>query len=87
MEKYDEEVIKHVIKTIEECLNKKDLNIKLSSNLVDDLEVDSVDAICFIMDLEEIFNITIEDEVIESFTTVESIVSLIQEKNKLRSIK
>jgi len=80
MKKYDEEIIKNVIKTIKECLNKSELNITLSSNLLDDLKVDSIDAICFIMDLEEIYNITIEDEIIESFTTVESVVSLIQEK-------
>ncbi len=80
MKKYNEEIIKNVIDTIKECVNNNDLLIDISSNLRDDLNVDSVDAICFIMDLEEIYDITIDDDVIESLITVESIVALIEEK-------
>jgi len=82
MKKYDEKIIENVIATIKECLNKQDLHIELSSTLVEDLDVDSSDAICFVMELEEVYDIIIEDEVIETLTTVESIVSLIQERIK-----
>jgi len=82
LKSYDEEIIKNVINTIKECLNKQDLDIELSSTLAEDLDVDSSDAICFVMELEEVYDIVIEDEVIETLTTVESIVSLIQERTK-----
>lgn len=80
MQKYDEKIIENVFNTIRECLNIKDLHIELSSTLAEDLDVDSSDAICFIMELEEVYDIVIEDEIIETLTTVESIVNLIQEK-------
>lgn len=80
MKQYDEKIVKNVINTIRECLNKQDLHIELSSTLAEDLDVDSSDAICFVMELEELYDITIEDEIIETLTTVESIVSLVQEK-------
>jgi len=82
MKKYDEEIINNVINTIRECLNQQDLHIELSSTLVEDLDVDSSDAICFVMELEDVYDIIIEDEIIETLTTVESIVSLIEERIK-----
>ena len=82
MKSYDEEIIKNVIHTIKECLNNHEINIGLSSTLAEDLDVDSSDAICFVMELEEVYDIVIEDEIIETLTTVESIVSLIQERIK-----
>ena len=78
MSNYNEEIVKNVIETIKECLNKEDLEVSMSSNLREDLKIDSVDAICFIMDLEEIYNITIDDTEIETLTDVESIVRLIE---------
>lgn len=80
MKNFDEKIIENVFNTIKECLNEKDINIELVSLLADDLDMDSSDAICLIMELEDIYNIVIEDEIIESLTTVESIVNLIQEK-------
>ena len=80
MQKYDEKIIENVFNTIKECLNEKDINIELSSLLEDDLDMDSSDAICLVMELEELYDIVIEDEIIENLKTVESVVSLIQEK-------
>ncbi len=77
---YNEQIVENVIKTIKECLSDDELKIILSSRLVEDLNVDSVDAICFIMELETIYDIAIEDEKIETFTDVESIVKLLQEE-------
>jgi acyl carrier protein len=82
MKQYDAKIIENVYSTIRECLNKQDLHIELSSTLVEDLDVDSSDAICFVMELEDVYDIIIEDEIIETLTTVESIVSLIQERIK-----
>jgi len=79
---YDEEIIKNVFNTIKECLNNYKINIELSSKLAEDLDLDSSDSICFVMELEEVYNIVIDDKMIETLTTVESIVSLIEEKIK-----
>lgn len=78
--KYDEEIIKNVINTIKECLNEKDLDIELSSTLAEDLDIDSADGYCLIMELEEIYNVVIDDKLIETLTTVESVVNLIKER-------
>ena len=80
MEKYDKKVAENVMEMIRECLNNDTLKITLSSKLVEDLEVDSIDAICFIMELEGIYDVTIEDEKIETLTDVASIVKLLQEE-------
>ena len=77
---YDEKVIENVFNTIRECLNDYEIKIELSSRLAEDLDLDSSDSICFVMELEEVYDIVIEDEIIETLTTVESIVSLIQER-------
>ncbi len=53
-------------------------NIKLESNLVDDLGADSLDAVEIIMDLEDCFNITISDEETENIKTVGDLVSYIE---------
>ncbi len=82
MEIYDEKIVQDVIAGIRECINDRDLEVKLSSRLAEDLNVDSVDAICFIMELEDLYDVEIEDERIETFTDVASIVRLIQEVTK-----
>ena len=82
MKDFNEEVVKNVIYMIRECLNDNEIKIELSSRLVEDLNVDSVDAVCFIMELESLYDISIEDKYIENFTDVASIVRLIQEETK-----
>jgi len=82
MKNFNEEVVKNVIHMIRECLNDNEIKIELSSRLAEDLNVDSVDAVCFIMELESLYDISVEDESIENFTDVASIVQLIQEETK-----
>jgi len=77
MKEHDEKVIQSVYDTIRECLNEKDLHIELSSNLAD-LDIDSSDGYCLIMELEEIYGIVIDDKIIETFTTVESVVVYVE---------
>ncbi len=78
MKKYDEKIIENVFNTIRECLNEQDLHIELSSTLTD-LDIDSSDGYCLIMELEKIYGIVIDDKVIETFTTVESVVFYVEE--------
>jgi acyl carrier protein len=53
-------------------------SIELTSNLVDDLGADSLDAIDIVMTIEDQYSIEVPDEVIESMKTVEDIVSFIE---------
>ena len=77
-----EEIIDKIYELIRETLNSKDLEIDLNSNIIEDLEMDSVDGITLIMDLEELFGITIEDEEFANFTTVSYIVDYVENLNK-----
>jgi acyl carrier protein len=80
MNEYDEKIFENVSMTIRECVNDQDIHIELSSTLAEDLDIDSSDGYCLIMELEEIYNIVIDDKVIETLTTVESVVNLIKER-------
>lgn len=77
-----EEITIEVYNAIKETLNKQDVVLELSSHIVDDLEMDSVDGITLIMDLEEVWNIHIEDEEFGNFTTIESVVNYIDDALK-----
>lgn len=54
--------------------------IKLESNLNDDLGADSLDAVELIMALEDEFDMTIDDDVAQNIKTVADIVKLIEQK-------
>ncbi len=79
MKDYDEKVIQSVYAAIRECLNEKDLHIELSSTLAENLDIDSSDAYCLIMELEEVHGIVIDEKILEHFTTVESVVQHVEE--------
>ncbi|WP_459205985.1 acyl carrier protein [Pseudomonas sp. MLB6B] len=57
-------------------------DIKLDATLVDGLGLDSVDISELLMDLEEAFDIKIQDEPIEAFTTVQSVVDYVNQHAK-----
>lgn len=52
-------------------------NIKPESSLVDDLELDSLDEVEFVMGLEKEFGILIPDEKVEKIKTVEDAVDIV----------
>jgi len=52
--------------------------IELETNLFDDLDMDSLDAIDLAMTVEEQYSIEVPDEVIKSFKTVEDVVTYIE---------
>ena len=54
--------------------------IRSDMNLRDDLDLSSMQAITAIMDLEDEFGITIEDEEIGKLATVEDVLILVQSK-------
>ena len=53
--------------------------IKMDTNLMKDLEADSLDAVEIIMALEEEYDIEIPDEEAEKFQTVDDIVKYVED--------
>ena len=63
-----------------ESLNIDGEEIKLESNLKDDLGIDSLAAVELSLDLETEFDVEISDEDLAALVTVEDIVKLIESK-------
>lgn len=57
-------------------IDKKD--IKLDSNLINDLELESLDVVDLVVAFEKEFNIKIDDKDIKQFQTVEDIVKYLE---------
>lgn len=53
-------------------------DIEITSDLMDDLGADSLDAIDIVMSVEDQYSIEVPDEIIKSIKTVEDIVSFIE---------
>ncbi|MCR4842413.1 MAG: acyl carrier protein [Eubacterium sp.] len=66
-----------VRETMVDTLNLELEDIKLESNLADDLEMDSLDAVELNIALEEAYGISIPDEQLAEFKTVKDIVDYI----------
>ncbi|MDD7182280.1 MAG: acyl carrier protein [Peptostreptococcus porci] len=52
--------------------------LKMDTNLLEDLDADSLDAVEIIMNIEEEFEIKIPDEEIDNVKTIGDIISLIE---------
>jgi len=63
-----------------EALNLNEDEITLEANLKDDLGIDSLDAVELIMELEDEFDVKIEDDVAQGFVTVADIVKALEVK-------
>lgn len=75
-------VLENVQSIISKTLNLNPEEIKLESNLAEDLGADSIDAVEIVMDLEETFNITLSDEQTENIKTVADLVNYIEQAIK-----
>jgi len=67
---------------IVEGLGVEKEKVTLEADLVTDLGADSLDAVELIMAIEDEFDLTIDDEVAQSFKTVGQIVEFIDSKLK-----
>ena len=74
-----EEVFITIQGIICETLDLDSANITMDSNLKEDLDVDSLDAVEVIMAIEEEYGVDIDDEVIPKITTVSDLVNYIVE--------
>jgi acyl carrier protein len=70
-----------IITGLAKVLNKQPSQIQKESRLIEDLEVDSLDALDLIFKLEEEFNIEIPEGTLP-FVTVQDVINYIQEKTK-----
>lgn len=61
-----------------ETINCNEDDVKLESNITDDLGMDSLDAVELVMALEETFEISIEEDKVATFVTVQDIVNYIE---------
>jgi acyl carrier protein len=52
----------------------------MDSNLIDDLDIDSLELVDLTMEFENEFDVEIEDDQVEKIKTVGDIVNLIKEK-------
>ena len=55
-------------------------DIDLDANLANDLQIDSIGLIEFIMSIEEEFDITIEDEELQTLASTNDVVNLVETK-------
>jgi acyl carrier protein len=63
-----------------EALNLEEAKITLEATLKDDLGIDSLDAVELIMELEDEFDVKIEDAEAQAFVTIADIVKLLEAK-------
>lgn len=73
-----DKVVEHLIAASDEDVKLAD--IADSTRLREDLDLSSLQAVTLIMDLEDEFDIVIEDEEIEGLATVGDVVAIIQAK-------
>lgn len=55
-------------------------DIDLDANLANDLQIDSIGLIEFIMSIEEEFDITIEDEELQTLASTNDVINLVETK-------
>jgi acyl carrier protein len=67
---------------IVDSIGRDEGKIAMEVSLVDDLGMDSLDAVELNMALEEAFDISIPDDVLASFVTVEDVVNYIDSVNE-----
>jgi len=73
-------VFEKIRKILADQLEIEESKINIDSNLVDELNADSLDIVELIMDLEQEFDITIPDEDLPKVVTVKDIVSYIEDQ-------
>ena len=68
---------------IAEQLGVDEEDVKMETHLMKDLEADSLDAVEFIMAIEDVFVIEVPDEEAEKFSTIGDIVKYVEENAEL----
>lgn len=74
--------LEKVTKIVVERLNVKEEEVTMEAGIKEDLGADSLDVVDLIMELEEEFDLTIEDEEAEKMSTIGDVVSYIEKHAK-----
>lgn len=72
-------VFDQIKEMLAEQLDLDESKITMDSDIVEDLEADSLDVVDMVMSMEDEFGVEVPDEVIESFKTVGDVVRYIEE--------
>ena len=72
------EIAGKVIEIVRNALEDKSKEVTLSSQLLDDLDLDSFCSIMIINDLEDEFNLTVREDLLKETKTVGDIVAQIE---------
>ena len=71
-------VFEKVCQLLSEQLQVDPKDIRMESRLFEDLHADSANVMILVMDVEEAFNITVDDEVLPNIHTVGDIVTYLE---------
>ena len=71
-------IFETVVSMIAKQLKVDPATIKPETRLVEDLKADSANVMVMIMDMEDNFNITVEDDAVNTLKTVDDIVKYIE---------
>ena len=72
-------VFEQIKELLAEPLDLDESKITMDSDIVEDLEADSLDVVDLVMSMEDEFGVEVPDEVIENFKTVGDVVRYIEE--------
>lgn len=75
-----DEIFARFAKTAAESLSKPVEAITREASFADDLDADSLDLVQMVMDLEEEFDITVEEEELDGITTLGAAFDLVSSK-------
>lgn len=75
---------KQIIEIIKNCLELDELNLSNNDNLIDNLSINSIDAIGIFISIEDTFGIQIEDEElgVELIESIDSITNYVKKRLK-----
>ncbi len=73
-------MLNKVIEILAEKLDKDPSEIEATSNIKDDLGADSLDMVEIVMEIEEEFDVEVEDADTASIITVQDIVDYVEKK-------
>ena len=74
-----ENIFDQIKEMLAEQLDLDESKITMDSDIVEDLEADSLDVVDLVMSMEDEFGVEVPDEVIENFKTVGDVVRYIEE--------
>ena len=72
-------VFDQIKEILAEQLDLDESKITMDSDIVEDLEADSLDVVDVVISLEDAFGVEVPDEVIEDFKTVGDVVRYVEE--------